>query len=139
MSGVHEFRWPVRVYYEDTDSGGVVYHANYVKFMERGRTEWVRSLGIDQSELRRDLGVLFVVRALALQYRRPASIDDALEVVTEVEKMGHSLIKFKQKIVRGDELLVQATVEVVCVEAEKFRPAQLPAVLRNLIKPTELE
>ncbi len=135
MSASREFRWPVRVYYEDTDSGGVVYHANYLKFMERARTEFLRSLGFGQAELRDDLGVLFVVRSLALQYRRPARFDDALAVVTRLKDFRRSLMTFEQKIYRGDELLTEATVDIVCIDAEQFRPVIIPAVVRNMIDP----
>lgn len=135
MSASREFRWSVRVYYEDTDSGGVVYHSNYLKFMERARTEFLRSLGFGQAELRDDLGVLFVVRSLALQYRRPARFDDALAVVTRLKDFRRSLMTFEQKIYRGDELLTEATVEIVCIDAEQFRPVTIPAVVRNMIDP----
>ncbi len=135
MSSSREFRWPVRVYYEDTDSGGVVYHSNYLKFMERARTEFLRSLGFGQAELRDDLGVLFVVRSLALQYRRPARFDDALAVVTRLKDFRRSLMTFEQKIYRGDELLTEATVDIVCIDAEQFRPVIIPAVVRNMIDP----
>ena len=135
MSECREFRWPVRVYYEDTDSGGVVYHANYLKFMERARTEFLRSLGFGQAELRERLGVLFVVRSLALQYRRPARFDDAIEVVTRLAGLRRSLMKFEQKIYRGDEVLIDATVDIVCIDAEQFRPAAIPAAVRNMIDP----
>lgn len=135
MSANKEFRWPVRVYYEDTDSGGVVYHANYLKFMERARTEFLRSLGFGQAELREVHGVLFVVRHLALQYRRPARFDDALEVVTRLAELRRSLMKFEQKIYRGDEMLIDANVHIVCIDAEKFRPATIPAAVQNRISP----
>lgn len=135
MSTSLEFCWLVRVYYEDTDSGGVVYHANYLKFMERARTEFLRSLGFGQAELRDDLGVLFVVRSLALQYRRPARFDDALEVVTHLKEAKRSLMKFEQHIYRGDELLIEATVDIVCIDAEQFKPVTIPAVVRNMIHP----
>ena len=135
MSEGREFRWPVRVYYEDTDSGGVVYHANYLKFMERARTEFLRTLGFGQAELRERLGVLFVVRSLALQYRRPARFDDAIEVVTRLVELRRSLMKFEQKIYRGDEVLIDATVDIVCIDAEQFRPTAIPAVVRNMIDP----
>ncbi|MCB5188667.1 tol-pal system-associated acyl-CoA thioesterase [Methylobacillus caricis] len=139
MSASREFHWPIRVYYEDTDSGGVVYHANYLKFMERARTEFLRSQGFGQAELRDDLGVLFVVRGLALKYRRPARFDDALQVVTRLVELGRSLIKFEQLIYRDDELLVDAAIEVVCIDAEKFTPVAIPVIMRNVINPTEFE
>ncbi|SNR62638.1 acyl-CoA thioester hydrolase [Methylobacillus rhizosphaerae] len=134
-----KFHWPVRVYYEDTDSGGVVYHADYLRFMERARTEFLRSLGFGQAKLKDEYGVLFVVRSLALQYRRPARFDDALEVVTQLKELGRSLMKFEQQIYRDDELLIDAAVDIVCIDAEQFRPVSIPAAVRNMINPTELE
>lgn len=127
------FRWPVRVYYEDTDGGGVVYHANYLKFMERGRTEWLRRLGFEQTVLRSELGVLFVVREVRLKYRKPACFDDALEVVTELRGVGRSLLEFEQTILRGEESLTEAEVEVVCVDAERFKPVAMPPIIREKI------
>jgi acyl-CoA thioester hydrolase len=135
------FHWPVRVYYEDTDGGGVVYHANYLKFMERARTEWLRHLGFEQMELRQRLGVLFVVRTINMHYKRPANFDDELVVETRLRKMGSSLLEFEQIILRNDgqgtEHLTEAVVEVVCVEAGQFKPAAIPNSIRNVIKMME--
>lgn len=137
----NSFRWPVRVYYEDTDGGGVVYHANYLKFMERARTEWLRYLGFEQTELRQQLGVLFVVRGLSMQYKRPANFNDELVVETRLRKMGRSLLEFEQIISRNDgqktEHLTKAVIEVVCVEAGQFKPAAIPNSIRNVIKMME--
>jgi acyl-CoA thioester hydrolase len=128
---MNKFVWPVRVYYEDTDGGGVVYHANYLKFMERARTEWLRSLGFDQTALRNDPGVLFVVREVRLKYRKPACFNDALNVVTELSSSGRSLLEFGQTILRGEEILTEARVEVVCVDAESFKPIAIPPAIRE--------
>jgi len=125
-----QFIWPVRVYYEDADAGGVVYHSNYLNFMERARTEWLRSLGFEQTELRTEMGVMFVVRALKLEYKKPAHFNDALSVVTRIVKTGKSLLEFEQTIIRGDELLTEATVALVCVDAGQFRPIAIPAKIR---------
>lgn len=132
----NSFTWPVRVYYEDTDGGGVVYHANYLRFMERARTEWLRSLGFVQSELRDEMGVLFVVREARIKYLRPAVFDDALQVVSRLGHVGRSRMQFEQIICRNDETLTEGHVEVVCVDAEKFRPVALPTAI--LEKLTEL-
>ena len=134
-----QFIWPVRVYYEDTDGGGVVYHANYLKFMERARTEWLRSLGFEQTELKTEMGVIFVVRGLKLQYRRPARFNDSLSVVTRLIRAGRSLLEFEQTIQRGDELLTAATIEVVCVDADQFKPVSIPAEIRNMMQFTETQ
>lgn len=125
------FTLPIRVYYEDTDAGGVVYHSQYLNFMERARTEALRSLGFAQSVLRDKMGMLFVVRALQIQYQKPAIFDDELSVVTELTSMGRCMLTFGQTIQRGDQELVKATVEVVCVDAVKFKPISIPAEIRN--------
>jgi len=132
-----QFVWAIRVYYEDTDGGGVVYHANYLKFMERARTEWLRSLGFEQTELRTKLGVMFVVRGLKLQYRQPACFNDRLAVTSKIIRLGRSLLEFEQTIKRGNEILTQATVEVVCVDADQFKPVSIPALIRNTMKMME--
>jgi len=128
------FIWPIRVYYEDSDAGGVVYHSQYLNFMERARTEFLRHYGFAQTSLREDLDIIFVVRQLAINYRKPAHFDDALEVVTTLTSLGRSLMKFNQSIKRADETLIEAEVEVVCVDAEKFKPVSIPAVIRNKIQ-----
>lgn len=129
-----QFVWDVRVYYEDADAGGVVYHSNYLNFMERARTEWLRSLGFEQTELKTEMGVMFVVRELKLQYRKPARFNDALSVITRLIKVGRSLLEFEQTIYRNKELLTSATVEVVCVDAEQFKPASIPAKIRHAMQ-----
>ncbi len=125
------FTLPIRVYYEDTDAGGVVYHSQYLNFMERARTEALRSLGFAQSLLRDKMGVLFVVRALQIQYQKPAVFDDELNIVTELSNIGRCMLTFGQTIRRGSEQLTKATVEVVCVDAVKFKPMSIPAEIRN--------
>ena len=132
-----QFDWPVRVYYEDTDGGGVVYHSNYLKFMERARTEWLRSLGFEQTALKSQMRIMFVVRGLALQYLRPANFDDALMVSTRLTRTGRSLLQFEQTIRRDDILLTQAMVEVACIDAEKFKPVPIPIPIRNAMQMTE--
>jgi acyl-CoA thioester hydrolase len=128
---MNKFSWPVRVYYEDTDGGGVVYHANYLRFMERARTEWLRSLGFGQHVLRHEHGILFVVREIKVRYVRPAVFDDALEVISELEEVRHSLMRFKQIIRRQDEVLTEGVVDVVCVDANKFKPVAMPPAIKE--------
>jgi acyl-CoA thioester hydrolase len=128
------FRWPVRVYYEDTDAGGIVYYANYLRFFERARTEWLRARGIDQFALREAEGLVFVVTAAAIEYRRPARLDDQLVITAEVCEAGRVSLVFAQTVLRGDELLVSATVKAACVNAQTMTPARLPAAMRNLNK-----
>ena len=132
---MNEFIWPVRVYYEDTDAGGVVYHSHYLNFMERARSEWLRSLGFQQTELRTHLGVLFVVRQLSIQYRRPAQFDDQLQVHSRLRRLGRSLLEFEQRIQRGEQVLTEATVEVVCIDAQRFKPVSMPDTIRNTMQP----
>jgi len=118
--------WQVRVYYEDTDSGGVVYHSNYLNFMERARTEWLRALGFEQTYLKDELGVIFVVHSMTIAFKQPAKFNDLLEVSSAVERMGHGSILFLQKIMRDGQLLVQAQVKLACVDALTFKPTVIP-------------
>ncbi len=125
-----EFGWPVRVYYEDTDSGGVVYYANYLKFMERARTEWLRAHGFEQSELVRDHGLVFVVRDVHVSYLRPAVFDDLLRVTVSVHGIGRSWLEFAQTVGRGEEILSRAQVKIVCVNHSSFKPVGIPEIIR---------
>jgi acyl-CoA thioester hydrolase len=125
------FSWPVRVYWEDTDAGGIVYYANYLKFMERARSEWLRALGIEQGPLQRDHGLMFVVVDAASHFQRPARYGDLLHVSCEIEKWTKASLTFRQEITRTSEasdreLLVTGTVRVACLDATKFRPRALP-------------
>jgi acyl-CoA thioester hydrolase len=120
------FLWPVRVYYEDTDAGGIVYYANYLKFLERCRTEWLRAAGIDQQALRAEAGRQFVVASLRLEYRRPARLDDELTVGAALDETARSHVHFAQAIWRGGELLLAARVQVACVDCASLTPARLP-------------
>lgn len=145
------FILPVRVYYEDTDAGGVVYHSNYISFFERARTEWLRQLGYELDELARDEQLFFVVRALNIEYLRPARFNDELFVSAEILKIGNTSILFEQKIMRSAtprpasneadrnrqstcEILAQGQVTVVAVDAKKFRAKRMPKHLVEIIK-----
>lgn len=128
------FAIPVRIYYEDTDAGGVVYYANYLKFFERCRTEWIRSVGHDQSQLADEHRILFVVRKAQCEYLKPARLDDLLEVGLEVEKLTRVRVVFRQHVRRGDEELVTGTIEIACIDAERFVPAPIPEFLLNKLK-----
>jgi acyl-CoA thioester hydrolase len=130
------FSWPVRVYYEDTDLGGVVYYANYLKFLERARTEWLRSLGYTQTELATANGVVFVVRSIALDYLKPARFDDSLEVTVELADIGASRIGLAQRVRRGAEDLVTADVDIACVHTATFKPARIPGVILAAMEKT---
>ena len=120
------FSFPIRVYWEDTDAGGVVYHGSYVRFLERARTEWLRAQGFGQQALRADEDVVLAIRDMTLDFRSPARLDDELQVsVVMTERRSASLL-IEQQIVRGDEFLVGAAVRVACIFASSFRPRPLP-------------
>ncbi len=126
-----EFAWPVRVYYADTDAGGVVYHASYVRFMERARTEWLRTYGYTNTSLVKEFGVLFVVRSLKVDYLRPALLEDMLAVSAEVKEVGRSRVTLHQTVRRGEEVLVEGEVHLVCVTADGFKPVAVPDGLKT--------
>jgi len=128
------FTIPVRVYYEDTDAGGIVYYANYLKFLERCRTEWMRHAGHDQSRLADDQRIIFVVRKVACEYLRPARLDDLLTVGLEVEKLTRVRVVFRQHVRCGDQELLTATVEIACVNVEKMAPAPIPDFLYSQLE-----
>jgi acyl-CoA thioester hydrolase len=136
-----EFSWPVRVYYEDTDSGGVVYYANYLKFLERARTEFLRNSGFEQDQLKQEQGIIFAVHSLSIQYINPATFNDELMVNTKIIAPGRASLTFKQSIERCTEnrtsdsisdrtskaeLICDAEVKIVCLDAEKFSPVAIP-------------
>lgn len=125
-----KFVFPIRVYYEDTDAGGVVFYANYLKFCERARTEWLRKLGFDQSKLDSELGLIFVVSETSLTYKKPAKLDDILSIHTEVESMGKASIVFSQDVYRENELLVQSKITVCCIKRDGFKPSAIPESVR---------
>lgn len=125
-------RFPVHVYYEDTDLAGIVYYANYLKFIERARTEWVRGLGIDQSRLKEAEGIVFAVRRVEADYLMPARFDDALEVETTVEQVTGARIVLKQDVLRDGERLFSAIVTLVALQ-ETGQPARLPANIRLIL------
>jgi acyl-CoA thioester hydrolase len=120
------FRWPVRVYFEDTDAGGVVYHANYLRFMERARTEWLRARGFEQDDLRGQFGLQFVVTAARIEYRRAAQFNAELEVTVRVSDVGRASLNFEQQIRHGETLICDAEIRVACVDAVKLKPRSLP-------------
>ncbi len=128
------FSWPVRVYWEDTDAGGVVYHASYLRFLERARTEWLRALGVDQLALKQNRSLAFMVRDMHIDFLRPALLDDELSVTVDVMQRRAASILFAQTVVRADGTsLVRATVRVACVDIRHMRPAQIPTDLQALM------
>ncbi len=136
---MHQFQWPVRVYYEDTDSGGVVYYANYLKFMERARSEWLRSLGVEQDILLASEGVIFAVRSAHMEYLKPARFNDMLSVSVAVEQRGRASIVFEQQVMRlaaaastcrnnEQEYLLCCTgrVKIACLDSNTLRVCPIP-------------
>ena len=128
------FVWPVRVYYEDTDAGGVVYYANYLRFIERARTEWLRAEGFEQTDLAEHHGVAFVVRSVAIDYLKPARFNDSLRVTVELIKVGAGHIDVIQHVMRAEELLAKAAVKIACVGVRSMRPVRLPESLATRIR-----
>ncbi len=129
------FRFQMRVYWEDTDAAGIVFYANYLKFFERARSEWLRSLGHEQEALRREAAIAFVVSETSVRYRRPARLDDVLSVSVEVRHLGQASLEIGQQAWRADELLAQATIRIGCVELGTFRPCRIPNDIRDSLPP----
>ena len=130
-----QFVWPIRVYYEDTDAGGVVFYANYLRFMERARTEWLRTLGFEQDALMDDPGIVFAVRRTEVDYLAPARFNEQLSVRSRIAEKGGATLTFEQQIVRDQDqqLLCKGLVKVACLDKDSLRPARIPADLRNKI------
>lgn len=133
------FSWPTRIYWEDTDAGGVVYHARYVAFMERARTEWMRALGFGQERTRTDHGLVFAVRAMSMDFLKPARLDDALEVTATLVQCKRASMVFDQRVCRGDETLLTAQVRIAALDASTFKPRGMDDVLLAALKPYELQ
>jgi acyl-CoA thioester hydrolase len=134
MPCVPAFHWPVRVYYEDTDTAGVVYYANYLKFLERARTEWLRSLGFEQTSLAEVHGVAFVVTALSIDYLKPGRFNDTLQATVELIKVGAGHIRLSQRVLRGEEVLATSAVTVACVALRTLKPVRMPQPLAEKIR-----
>jgi len=128
------FRIEVRVYYQDTDAGGVVFHAQYLAFMERARTELLNEAGIDLSRLSDERRVMFMVHELSARFHRPAGLNDLVSVSAEVVKMGHASLVFRQRVERGQELLVEADVTLAVVDRVRMRPARIPEELKKALE-----
>ncbi|UXU88535.1 tol-pal system-associated acyl-CoA thioesterase [Burkholderia sp. S-53] len=127
------FTWPVRVYYEDTDAGGIVFYANYLKFFERARTEWLRACGIDQRQLADDTGAIFIVRSTSLDYRAPARLDDTLAIMSRPGRIGRASVEFAQEAWCGDTLLVAGHIRLGCVDRNGIRPAAIPPAVLDAL------
>ena len=131
MTAPQPFALPVRVYYEDTDASGVVYYANYLKFMERARTEWLAALGFPLAAFEREYGVVFVVHRCEIDFRQPARLNDALAVTVEVEQRGASRLVAAQEVRRHETVLASARITLACVDAGCWRPVRIPVPLAN--------
>lgn len=138
---MNTFSWPVRIYYEDTDSGGVVYYANYLKFMERARSEWLRSLGFEQDELIEKEAVLFAVRTVQADYLAPARFNDLLDVTARIKKQNKVSLSFEQRITRSsdDKLLCKGEIKIVCLDTETMSPTRIPEKIMTKIKGMDSE
>lgn len=123
------FRWNLRVYFEDTDAGGIVYYANFLRYFERCRTEWLRALGVEQTSLAASYGLQFVVASASVDYLRPARLDDQLTITARIGELARSYLVFEQCALRGAQLLARARVKVACVDTRRLAPARLPAEL----------
>ena len=134
MAERQPFRLPVRVYYEDTDAAGVVYYANYLKFMERARTEWLEALGFPLAAFEREHGVVFVVHRCEIDYLLPARLNDALDVSVEPVKLGAATLRARQDVRRGNDVVTSALVTLVCLDAKRWRPARIPAGLAAILE-----
>lgn len=131
------FNWPVRIYYEDTDAAGVVYFANYLKFMERARTEWLRQFGCEHTDLANKEQIAFTVRSLTAEYLKPARLNESLEVKTIVKKIGKARLDLIQYIVRNQDLLVTSETTIACININTFKPVAIPEPLLSLIENTK--
>jgi acyl-CoA thioester hydrolase len=130
-TAINPHRFPVRVYWEDTDAGGLVYHTSYLRFLERGRTEMLRSLGLSQGAMLAEAGAAFVVRRMAVEFHRPAQLDDLLDVETTVARLNRASLVLDQAIRREGALLIEAQVTCACIRAG--RPVRLPQALRSAL------
>ena len=130
---MNNFSWPVRVYYEDTDAGGVVFYANYLKFFERARTEMLRAMGYEQDELTANEGIIFVVRSVQVDYLSPARFNEQLQVSAEVRLVKKASLTFEQMITRGDDVLCKGSVRIACLDAQTMRPKAIPETLFRAI------
>ncbi len=127
------FQFPVRVYWEDTDAGGIVFYANYLKFFERARTEWLRAAGVEQHQLREDTGIMFVVASTSLRYLAPARLDDLLTITVGPEPAGRASLVVRQRALRGDTLLADGEIRIGCVRAEDLKPQRLPDIVQSAV------
>jgi len=125
------FKWSVRIYFEDTDSGGVVYHSNYLKFMERARTEWLRSVHLNQADLKKRDKIMFVVANVNIDYKKAARFNDELDIETSIDKIGASRVDLTQNIMKNSDLYTSAKVNIACIHSETFKPQRIPKLIKQ--------
>jgi len=128
-----KFIWPIRVYYEDSDAGGVVYHSNYLNFMERARTEWLRNKGFNQTALKQEYNLIFVLRKISVDYLKPAFFDDLLTITVQIIKIGKASIIMAQQVQREAEIICTADVKLASINAVTLRPQAFPSDILNLL------
>lgn len=131
---MNNFSWPVRVYYEDTDAGGVVFYANHLKFFERSRTEMLRAMGFEQDELTANEGIIFVVRSVQVDYLSPARFNEQLQVSAKVSLAKKASLTFEQTITRGDEVLCKGSIRIACLDVQTMRPKAIPETLFRTLR-----
>lgn len=131
MLSNQNFSWPIRVYYEDTDAGGVVYHSQYLNFLERARTEWLRHLGFEHNNLREEFKLVFVVHSMQIQFKKPAKLDDLLTISSKLVKLGRGSFEFFQQISVNQQTLLEAQVKLACVDTITFKPIAIPEQIRE--------
>ena len=131
---IKKFIWPVRVYYEDTDAGGVVFYANYLKFFERARTEMLRAMGYEQDVLMINPGIVFAVRSVQIEYLKSARFNELIEVSAEIIDAKRASLTFEQLITRGDDVLCTSITRIACLDANTMRPKEIPKILQELLK-----
>ena len=131
MVGYLPFKWSIRIYFEDTDSGGVVYHSNYLKFMERARTEWLRSLHLNQADLKKKDKIMFVVANVNIDYKKAARFNDELDIETSLDKIGASRVELTQNIMKNSDLYTSAKVNIACIHSETFKPQRIPKLIKQ--------
>jgi tol-pal system-associated acyl-CoA thioesterase len=134
LAAVTAFDWQVRVYYEDTDAGGVVYHSQYLNFLERARTEWLRHLGFEHTYLKETFNLVFVVHSIQIVFKKPAKLSDLLTISSALCKIGRGSFEFLQKITVNQQLLIEAQVKLACVDAMTFRPTAIPEQIKSTME-----
>jgi acyl-CoA thioester hydrolase len=125
------FKWSIRIYFEDTDSGGVVYHSNYLKFMERARTEWLRSLHLNQVDLKKKDKIMFVVAKVNINYKKAGRFNDELDIETSIDKIGASRVDLTQNIMKNSDIYTSAKVSIACIHSETFKPQRIPKLIKQ--------